>query len=113
MNLPAAAFLLSLWRAASWEADAASLGLDSRVVSNAEVESILPGVNEKWLLGIFTASDGHADPIATCRAYTRALRERGVQVCEGMPVQQITVAGGSVTGVRTPIGELKADVVVL
>ena len=96
-----------------WVGDAASLGLDSRVVSNAEVESILPGVNEKWLLGIFTASDGHADPIATCRAYTRALRERGVQVCEGVPVQQITVAGGSVTGVRTPIGELQADVVVL
>ena len=96
-----------------WAADAASLGLDSRVVSNAEVESILPGVNEKWLLGIFTASDGHADPIATCRAYTAALRERGVQVCEGVPVQQITSAGGSVTGVTTPIGELKADVVVL
>jgi glycine/D-amino acid oxidase-like deaminating enzyme len=96
-----------------WVADAASLGLDSRVVSNAEVESILPGVNEKWLLGIFTASDGHADPIATCRAYTAAARARGVQVCEGVPVQQITSAGGSVTGVTTPIGELKADVVVL
>ncbi len=96
-----------------WVADAASLGLDSRVVSNAEVESILPGVNENWLLGIFTASDGHADPIATCRAYARALRERGVQVCEGVPVRHITLAGGSVTGVATPIGELKADVVVL
>ena len=96
-----------------WVADAASLGLDSRVVSNAEVESILPGVNEKWLLGIFTASDGQADPIATCRAYTAALRERGVQVCEGVPVRQITCAGGSVTGVTTPIGELRSDVVVL
>ena len=96
-----------------WVADAASLGLDSRVVSNAEVESILPGVSEKWLLGIFTASDGHADPIATCRAYTAALRARGVQVCEGVPVQQITAAGGSVTGVTTPIGELQAGVVVL
>src|SRR6516225_2801360 len=96
-----------------WAADAASLGLDSRVVSRAEVESILPGVNERWLLGIFTASDGQADPIATCRAYTAALRERGVQVCEGVPVQQITSAGGSVTGVTTPIGELRADVVVL
>jgi glycine/D-amino acid oxidase-like deaminating enzyme len=36
-----------------------------------------------------------------------------VQVCEGVPVRQITVAGGSVTGVATPFGELKAGVVVL
>src|SRR6476659_6472400 len=84
-----------------WAADAASLGLDSRVVSRAEVASILPGVSEKWLLGIFTASDGQADPIATCRAYTAALRARGVQVCEGMPVQAITLAGGAVAGGTT------------
>src|SRR5215475_12790808 len=96
-----------------WAADAASLGLDSRVVSRAEMASILPGVTEKWLLGIFTASDGHADPGATCRAYAAALRARGVQVCEGVPVRKITVAGGSVTGVTTPFGELKAGVVVL
>ena len=96
-----------------WAADAASLGLDSRVVSRAEVASILPGVSEKWLLGIFTASDGHADPSATCRAYTTALRARGVQVCEGVPVRKITLAGGSVTGVTTPFGDVKARVVVL
>jgi glycine/D-amino acid oxidase-like deaminating enzyme len=96
-----------------WAADAASLGLDSRVVSRAEMASILPGVSEKWLLGIFTASDGHADPSATCRAYAAALRASGVQVCEGVPVRKITVAGGSVTGVMTPFGELKAGVVVL
>jgi glycine/D-amino acid oxidase-like deaminating enzyme len=96
-----------------WAADAASLGLDSRVVSRAEMASILPGVSEKWLVGIFTASDGHADPSATCRAYAAAARARGVQVCEGVPVRKITVAGGSVTGVMTPFGELKAGVVVL
>jgi glycine/D-amino acid oxidase-like deaminating enzyme len=96
-----------------WAADAAVLGLDSRVVSRAEVESILPGVSEQWLLGIFTASDGHADPVATCRAYTAAARARGVQVCEGVPVQEITLAGGAATGVTTPAGEVKAGVVVL
>jgi glycine/D-amino acid oxidase-like deaminating enzyme len=96
-----------------WAADAAALGLDSRVVSQAEVESILPGVSEKWLLGIFTASDGHADPAATCRAYAAAARARGVQVCEGVPVRKITLAGGAVAGVVTPVGEVRAGVVVL
>jgi glycine/D-amino acid oxidase-like deaminating enzyme len=96
-----------------WAADAASFGLDSRVVSRAELESILPGFSEKWLLGIFTASDGHADPGATCRAYAAALRARGVHVCEGVPARKIMLAGGSVTGITTPFGELNAGVVVL
>jgi glycine/D-amino acid oxidase-like deaminating enzyme len=96
-----------------WAADAASLGLDSRVVSRAEVASILPGVSEEWLLGIFTASDGQAGPIATCRAYATALRARGVQVCEGVPVRNVTLAGGTVAGVTTPFGQVKAGVVVL
>jgi glycine/D-amino acid oxidase-like deaminating enzyme len=96
-----------------WAADAAALGLDSRVVSDAEVETILPGVSQRWLLGIFTASDGQADPVATCRAYAAAARARGVQVCEGVPVQRITLAGGAVAGVTTPVGEIKARLVVL
>jgi glycine/D-amino acid oxidase-like deaminating enzyme len=96
-----------------WAADAAVLGLDSRVVTRAEVESILPGVGEQWLLGIFTASDGHADPVATCRAYAAAARARGVQVCEGVAVQEINLAGGAVTGVTTAVGEVEAGVVVL
>jgi glycine/D-amino acid oxidase-like deaminating enzyme len=96
-----------------WAADAAALGLDSRVVSDAEVESILPGVSQRWLLGIFTASDGQADPVATCRAYAAAARARGVQVCEGVPAQGINLAGGAVAGVTTPVGEIKARLVVL
>src|SRR5262249_34165884 len=95
-------------RCERWGADAASLGLDSRVVSPAEVASILPGVSEKWLLGIFTASDGHADPLATCRAYTSAVRARGVQVCEGVPVRSVALAGGRVAGGMTPFGEARA-----
>src|SRR5262249_8319566 len=96
-----------------WAGRAAALGLDSRVVSDAEVETILPGVSQRWLLGIFTASDGQADPVATCRAYAAAARARGVQVCEGVPVQRITLAGGAVAGVTTPVGEIKARLVVL
>jgi glycine/D-amino acid oxidase-like deaminating enzyme len=82
-------------------------------VSRAEVESILPGASEEWLLGILTASGGHAEPLATCRAYTAALRARGVQVCEGVPVRNVTLADGTVAGVTTPFGEVKAGVVVL
>lgn len=96
-----------------WAAEAAGLGLDSRVVSASEVRSILPVARKEWLLAIFTASDGQADPAATCRAWSSALRHRGVQVCEGVEVSTIATAGRRVTGVSTPIGDVAAGAVVL
>lgn len=96
-----------------WAAEAARYGLDSRVVSREEVRSILPASGVDFLLAIFTASDGHADPVATCRSYAAAARARGVQLCQGIEVSAITVAGGRVTGVATPLGEVGASTVVL
>ena len=97
----------------SWVKVAASLGLDSRVVSDQEIASILGARRDKWLLGIFTASDGHADPQATCAAYESATRSHGVEIVEGARVVAMSSAGGHVTGVVTPMGEVTAGAVVL
>jgi len=85
-----------------WAADAASLGLDSRVVSRTEVGVDPAGVSEKWaardLHGLGWAGrppsplprlhDGAAKP-AECRS-------------AGAAVQTITLAGGAVAGVTRP-----------
>ncbi len=97
----------------SWVKDAAFLGLDSRVVSDHEIASILGARRDKWLLGIFTASDGHADPLAACVAYESAARSHGVEIVEGTAVVGMSRTGGHVTGVVTPIGEVAAGAVVL
>jgi glycine/D-amino acid oxidase-like deaminating enzyme len=96
-----------------WAKLAADRGLDTRVVSDEEIRSILSTTAGDWLLGIFTASDGHVNPVATCQAYEQALRSRGVHLVEGMPVDAIVTAGGRVTGVRTSLGEISAPAVVL
>ena len=89
-----------------WAKLAADRGLDTRVVSDSEIRSILSAGAGDWLLGIFTASDGHVNPVATCQAYEAVLRSRGVRIVEGLPAEAIVTAGGRVRGVRTPLGEI-------
>ena len=96
-----------------WAKLAAGRGLDTRVVSDSEIRSILSAGAGDWLLGIFTASDGHVNPVATCQAYEEVLRSRGVRIVEGLPAEAIVTAGGRVRGVRTPLGEISAATVVL
>ncbi len=96
-----------------WAKLAADRGLDTRVVSDAEIRAILSDTAGHWLLGIFTASDGHANPVATCQAYEKALRSCGVPLLEGVPAEQIVTSGGRAVGVRTSLGEISAPSVVL
>ncbi len=96
-----------------WAKQAADRGLDSRVVGDREIRSILSATAGDWLLGIFTASDGHANPVATCQAYELALRSRGVALVEGVTAEAIVTSAGRVTAVRTALGEISARFVVL
>lgn len=95
-----------------WVELAAGLGLDSRVVTDGEIATIL-GSRQRFLLGIFTASDGQADPVATCEAYLAAARAAGAKVVEGVAARSVVSAGGVVRGVESELGELVAPTVVL
>ena len=96
-----------------WVQQASSIGLDSRVVTAREIASILGTDKGRWALGIFTASDGQADPAAACRAYANAARAQGVEIVEGVGVTSLVSAGGRITGVVTEVGEVGAGAVVL
>ncbi|MBI4591719.1 MAG: FAD-binding oxidoreductase [Candidatus Rokubacteria bacterium] len=63
--------------------------------------------------GVFEAMSGYAEPVTTTMSFVRRARELGVRVLEDRPALEILVAGGRVTGVRTPAGILHTDTVVL
>jgi glycine/D-amino acid oxidase-like deaminating enzyme len=96
-----------------WVLVAQEHGLDTRQVTDEEIKGLVPGIQGPWLSGILTASDGHADPEATCGAFEAAVRRLGVRLVEGCEVIGLTVAGGQVTGAATAAGEVAAPVVVL
>lgn len=91
--------------------------LDTRLLSPAEVLEMLPGASANWPRGmkggLFTASDGRAEPWVAVPALARAVERMGVTVIEDCAVRSLDIAAGRVAGVVTEKGRVACDAVVL
>ncbi|KAB0491254.1 NAD(P)/FAD-dependent oxidoreductase [Pseudomonas vancouverensis] len=96
----------------SWLSVARSFALDTVMLSPREVTKKLPGYAVPQLGGLFTASDGQAEPTLVARAFAKRARELGAQIVEQCGAKGIDVAAGQVVGVETELGYVKAKTVV-
>lgn len=96
-----------------WLETARPFGLDTRLLSTAEVSSLLPSLASPILGGLYTKSDGHAEPRKAAPAFAQRAREMGAVILEGCGALEIESAGGIVSGVATEWGQVKAKTVLL
>jgi glycine/D-amino acid oxidase-like deaminating enzyme len=96
---------------AGWLPTAAEYGLDTRLVSATEIARIVRGSTMNWKGGIFTASDGRAEPHKATRAIARAAERRGATILTGCAVRGLETSAGRVSAVVTEHGVIKAPVV--
>ncbi|MBI4641720.1 MAG: FAD-binding oxidoreductase [Candidatus Tectomicrobia bacterium] len=88
------------------------LGLDIRLLSKSEVQALIPQMEGPWGVGgMYTPSDGHAEPIKATTALARAAQECGARIYTYCAAEGIEVAGGRVISVVTERGEIKTPVV--
>ncbi|GBD44827.1 4-methylaminobutanoate oxidase (formaldehyde-forming) [bacterium HR40] len=93
---------------------ARNFGLEVEVVGPADIRSRYPILDLTGVVGgIFLPKDGQTDPVGTTLALAKGARMRGARIVEGVEVDRILVANGRAVGVRTPLGEVRAEVVVL
>jgi glycine/D-amino acid oxidase-like deaminating enzyme len=95
-----------------WLATARDHGLDTRLVTPREIQDLLPGMGGTWVGGLYTASDGHAEPAKATQAIGRAAVKLGVDLREGCAVESISTEGGRIGEVRTEQGAIRAGTVV-
>lgn len=97
----------------AWQAEAVRYGLDTVLLTRAQVTERLPylapGAGVRG--GMFTASDGRAEPGRATRAFYEAALEAGVQVIQGQGVTAFDRSGGRITGVWTGTVLHRADTV--
>jgi sarcosine oxidase subunit beta len=89
------------------------LGLDIRVVHDADLRDLAPGVAGHVVAGTYTANDGHANPILTTHAFADAAVRHGARMRVGTRVTRLHARGGRVVGVTTTAGDVVCDWLVL
>ena len=88
-------------------------GLAVEVLTPSEAGALYPLLETKDLVGaIFLSKDGQTNPVDTAQALAKGARAAGVRIFEDTPVNAVLHRAGRVTGVRTPQGDIAAEIVV-
>lgn len=96
-----------------WMKTVDDLALDSRLLGPKEIDALVPGNRGKWAGGIYTPSDGRAEPTLASSAIARAALAKGAIIIEHCAVRALSMAGGKIEGVMTEKGEIRCDQVLL
>ena len=88
-------------------------GVDVHELSPREVGELFPLARVDDIAGgFYVPDDGRVNPVDVTMALAKGARMRGARIVEGVPVLEVLRERGRATGVRTPLGEVRAEVVV-
>ena len=97
----------------AWLPHARAHGVDTRLMTRAEVATTLRGAAAPWPGALFTASDARAEPWVAVPLLATGAVARGVTIVERCAVRALDVAAGRVAGVVTEHGRIACDQVVV
>jgi glycine/D-amino acid oxidase-like deaminating enzyme len=96
-----------------WISAAKALGLESQMLDRAGVAAIAPGLEREYPIGLFTESDGRAEPQKAVPAIAAYARRRGVTIVEQCAVRTLERTDSGITAVVTERGRIATGKVVL
>ena len=97
----------------TWLDHAREYQLDTRLLTRAEAAELMPGLTGNWAGGLFTASDGKAEPQRAAPAIAEAARRKGAAIVTQCAVRGVETAAGRIAGVVTEKGRIACANVVL
>jgi glycine/D-amino acid oxidase-like deaminating enzyme len=96
---------------AKWLCTAEEYGLDTRIISEKEIAQHAPGATINWKGGMYTASDGCAEPHKAAPAIARAATRNGATILTACAVRGLEIETGRVSAVVTEHGTIKTSIV--
>lgn len=87
-------------------------GIETRMLTYAQVQDLIPGMEGDFLGGLYTPSDGMAHPLKATLALATAAERRGAELHAYTPVEGFITEQGAVRGVVTPRGDVHGDTVI-
>ena len=95
-----------------WGASARLQGFHSEILTVTEANRRAAGGTTRWIGGVWSPTDGRAEPRLAAPAIAEAARDKGVFVHQNCAVRGLDIVGGRVAGVWTERGRIKASTVV-
>jgi len=88
-------------------------GVDIEEISPSQIKDLFPPARvDDLYAGFYVPEDGRVNPVDFTMALARGARMAGARILEGVPVTTVLRRGKRVAGVRTPYGDIEAEVVV-
>ena len=88
-------------------------GLDTELLSPARTAALLPGATRPFKGGLYTATDGRAEPFLAVPAMAEAARRKGAKIFTHCAVRGFETMAGRVSGIVTEKGTIACDTVVV
>jgi len=102
---------LATW--ARWGEFARTLGVTSHMLSGQDATDRAAFTGESWRGGVFSPSDGIANPGLAAPAAAKALMKLGGTVHQGCAARGLETSGGAVTAVVTEKGVIRTKLVIM
>lgn len=88
-------------------------GLDTELISGARAAELLPGGTRPFKGGLYTASDGRAEPFIAVAAMAEAARRKGAKIFTQCAVRGFETAAGRISAIVTEKGTIACDTLVV
>ena len=94
-----------------WVDASSDYGIGTQIVSGREIHELIPAMQGTFLGGMYTPSDGHAEPTKVPMAFTNAARRLGATIYDGCAATGIEVTAGPVSYTHLRAHETVLDLV--
>ncbi|MDD7972998.1 NAD(P)/FAD-dependent oxidoreductase [Roseinatronobacter alkalisoli] len=98
---------------AKWGRFARGAGVDTRMLSAAEANQRGAATGQRWKGGVWSPTDGMADPVRAAPLIAKAVMKHGSHVVQNCAARGVELAAGRVCGVVTEAGVIRTPVVVM
>jgi len=102
--------VLAKWE--SWLNSAAERGFHSEMLTAAQAKERTPGTTTKWIGGVWSPLGSRAEPSMAAPAIAEGAKALGVSLQQNCAVRGLEISNGSVQGVWTERGLIRAPIVV-
>ena len=97
----------------AWVDSVREFSLGSKLLSASEIDHYVPHGKGHWVGGLFTSSDGRAEPSIAVSAMAESAIKKHATLVQNCAARTLQTSGGRVSAVITEKGEIRCDQVLL